>query len=188
MILVIDNYDSFTQNLVQSLGELGVSICTMRNDEISLSYISQYNPTHIVLSPGPGNPINSGISLQVISAYANTIPILGVCLGHQAIGYVYGAKISKLEHPVHGKLSQISHNSQDLFSGLSNPFLATRYHSLFINANNLPNDLEVTAWTHDRVIMACRHKKYRLLRGIQFHPESLWTTEGQSIINNFIQF
>nr|YP_063535.1 anthranilate synthase component 2 [Gracilaria tenuistipitata var. liui]AAT79610.1 anthranilate synthase component II [Gracilaria tenuistipitata var. liui] len=188
MILVIDNYDSFTQNLVQSLGELDVSICTMRNDEISLSYIDKHNPTHIVLSPGPGNPINSGISLEVISSYASTIPILGVCLGHQAIGYVYGAKISKLEHPMHGKLSQILHNSQDLFSGLSNPFWATRYHSLVINASNLPDDLEVTAWTHDGTIMACRHKKYRLLRGIQFHPESLWTMEGQSIINNFIQF
>nr|YP_009509183.1 anthranilate synthase component II [Gracilaria vermiculophylla]AXI96833.1 anthranilate synthase component II [Gracilaria vermiculophylla]QXU75047.1 anthranilate synthase component II [Gracilaria vermiculophylla]WDZ67960.1 anthranilate synthase component II [Gracilaria vermiculophylla] len=187
MILVIDNYDSFTQNLVQSLGKLGLSVCTIRNDEISLSYIEKYNPTHIVLSPGPGSPEYSGVSLQLISAYASTIPILGVCLGHQAIGYVYGAKITKLKYPMHGKISQILHNSQDLFNGLSNPFLATRYHSLIIDTYNLPNDLEITAWTDDNIIMACRHKKYRLLRGIQFHPESLWTTEGQIIINNFVQ-
>nr|YP_010198309.1 anthranilate synthase component II [Gracilaria pachydermatica]UAD86725.1 anthranilate synthase component II [Gracilaria pachydermatica] len=188
MILVIDNYDSFTQNLVQSLGKLGLSVCTVRNDEISLSYVDQYNPSHIVLSPGPGNPENSGISLQLISSYANTIPILGVCLGHQAIGHVYGAKITKLKYPMHGKLSQILHNSQDLFMGLPNPFSAARYHSLIINHQGLPNNLEITAWTHEGIIMACRHKKYKLLRGIQFHPESLWTTEGQAIIKNFIAF
>nr|YP_010196058.1 anthranilate synthase component II [Gracilaria caudata]UAD83455.1 anthranilate synthase component II [Gracilaria caudata] len=186
MILVIDNYDSFTQNLVQSLGQLGLSVCAVRNDEISLSYIDKYSPTHIVLSPGPGSPENSGISLQVISSYAKTIPILGVCLGHQAIGYVYGAEITKLDRPMHGKLSQVLHNSQDLFNGLPNPFCAARYHSLVINAQSLPNNLEITAWTNDGTIMACRHKKYRLLRGIQFHPESLWTTKGQEIIKNFI--
>nr|YP_009019543.1 anthranilate synthase component II [Gracilaria salicornia]AHH24511.1 anthranilate synthase component II [Gracilaria salicornia]UAD87513.1 anthranilate synthase component II [Gracilaria salicornia] len=186
MILVIDNYDSFTQNLVQSLGRLGLSICIVRNDEISLSYIDQYNPTHIVLSPGPGSPANSGISLQVISYYAKTIPILGVCLGHQAIGYVYGAKITRLKYPMHGKLSQIVHNSQDLFNGVLNPFSAVRYHSLIISDQGFPSDLEITAQAHDGTIMACRHKKYKLLRGIQFHPESLWTTEGQKIISNFI--
>uniref|UniRef100_A0AAU7YPD9 Anthranilate synthase component 2 n=1 Tax=Gracilaria hainanensis TaxID=2871843 RepID=A0AAU7YPD9_9FLOR len=188
MILVIDNYDSFTQNLVQSLGRLGLTVCTVRNDEISLSYIDKYNPTHIVLSPGPGSPENSGISLQVISSYAKTIPILGVCLGHQAIGYVYGAKITRLKYPMHGKLSQILHNSQDLFNGLPNPFFAVRYHSLIIDDQSFPDDLEITAQTHEGIIMACRHKKYQLLRGIQFHPESLWTVEGQKIIRNFIAF
>nr|YP_010198894.1 anthranilate synthase component II [Hydropuntia urvillei]UAD88343.1 anthranilate synthase component II [Hydropuntia urvillei] len=187
MILVIDNYDSFTQNLVQSLGNLGFSICTVRNDEISLSYIDKYNPTHIILSPGPGSPENSGISLQIISTYAKTIPILGVCLGHQAIGYVYGSRITKLNHPMHGKLSKIFHNSQDIFDSLANPFFATRYHSLVIDSKFISNDLEVTAWTYDKTIMACRHKTYKLLRGIQFHPESLWTVEGQNIINNFIK-
>nr|YP_009346964.1 anthranilate synthase component II [Gracilaria firma]APR74499.1 anthranilate synthase component II [Gracilaria firma] len=188
MILVIDNYDSFTQNLVQSLGKLGLFICVVRNDEVSLSHISQYNPTHIVLSPGPGSPENSGLSLQIISSYAQTIPILGVCLGHQAIGYMYGAKITKLDYPMHGKLSEILHNSQDLFYELPNPFVAARYHSLVINSQSLPGDLEITAWTNEGVIMACRHKKYKLLRGIQFHPESLWTNEGQQIIENFIKF
>nr|YP_009510955.1 anthranilate synthase component II [Hydropuntia rangiferina]AXI96628.1 anthranilate synthase component II [Hydropuntia rangiferina]UAD87311.1 anthranilate synthase component II [Hydropuntia rangiferina] len=187
MILVIDNYDSFTQNLVQSLGGLGLSVYTVRNDEISLSYIDKYNPTHIVISPGPGSPQNSGISLQIISTYAKSIPILGVCLGHQAIGYVYGAKIAQLTYPMHGKLSKIFHNSQDIFDGLNNPFFAIRYHSLVINQHHIPDNLEVTAWTPDGTIMACRHKKYNLLRGIQFHPESLWTIEGQSIINNFIE-
>nr|UAD84073.1 anthranilate synthase component II [Gracilaria changii] len=187
MILVIDNYDSFTQNLVQSLGKLGLFIRVLRNDEVSLSYISQCNPTHIVLSPGPGSPENSGLSLQIISSYAQTVPILGVCLGHQAIGYIYGAKITKLDYPMHGKLSEIVHNSQDLFHGLPNPFFAARYHSLVINSQSLPSNLEVTAWTNEGVIMACRHKQYKLLRGIQFHPESLWTTEGQQIIENFIK-
>nr|YP_009511160.1 anthranilate synthase component II [Gracilariopsis longissima]AXI97037.1 anthranilate synthase component II [Gracilariopsis longissima]UAD88953.1 anthranilate synthase component II [Gracilariopsis longissima] len=186
MILVIDNYDSFTQNLVQYLGELDLSVHIARNDQISLSYIDQINPTHIILSPGPGSPENSGISLQLISSYAKTIPILGVCLGHQAIGYVYGAKIKKLTYPMHGKMSQIFHNSQDLFQDLPNPFPAVRYHSLVIDNQNLPNQLEITAWTKDSIIMACRHKTYKLLRGIQFHPESLWTTQGKHIMKNFI--
>nr|YP_009511364.1 anthranilate synthase component II [Gracilariopsis mclachlanii]AXI97241.1 anthranilate synthase component II [Gracilariopsis mclachlanii] len=186
MILVIDNYDSFTQNLVQYLGELNLSINIVRNDEISLSYIDQIHPTHIIISPGPGSPENSGISLKLISSYAKTIPILGVCLGHQAIGYVYGAKIKKLIYPMHGKISQIFHDSQDLFQDLPNPFYAARYHSLVVDKKNLPNQLEITAWTRDGTIMACRHKTYKLLRGIQFHPESLWTTEGKHIMKNFI--
>nr|YP_009745223.1 Anthranilate synthase component II [Halymenia maculata]QIG87233.1 Anthranilate synthase component II [Halymenia maculata] len=186
MILIVDNYDSFTQNLVQYVGELGLKIQTIRNDQISLHEIDLIEPTHIILSPGPGNPENTGISLALIKYYAGRIPILGVCLGHQSIGYVYGAKIKQLEHPVHGKISKILHNEKDIFNNMPNPILGTRYHSLIIDNKNIPDDLEITAWTEDGIVMGCRHKKYKLLRGIQFHPESLWTDEGKKIIKNFI--
>nr|WCH56230.1 anthranilate synthase component II [Hypnea sp.] len=187
MILIIDNYDSFTQNLVQCVGKLGFNIQISRNDEISLKDIAILNPSHIILSPGPGSPFNTGgILLNLIHHYANDIPILGVCLGHQSIGHVYGGNIVELNSPVHGKMSEIFHDQKDIFENLPSPFFATRYHSLIIDKNQFPSDLQVTAWTEDGVIMGCRHKKYNLLRGIQFHPESLWTNEGSKIIENFL--
>uniref|UniRef100_UPI003002B6CC anthranilate synthase component II n=1 Tax=Anunuuluaehu liula TaxID=3049639 RepID=UPI003002B6CC len=186
MILIIDNYDSFTQNLVQCVGELGFDIQVSRNDEITINDVVKINPTHIILSPGPGNPKDTGISLQLIQHYASKIPILGVCLGHQSIAYVYGGQIKQLNEPMHGKISEIIHDNQDIFYQLPNPFLAARYHSLVIDSKSLPDDIEITAWTHEGIIMGCRHKIYSLLRGIQFHPESLWTYEGKLIIRNFL--
>ena len=187
MILVIDNYDSFTQNLVQHIGQLGYDVLVYRNDNINISNLQLVNPTHIILSPGPGNPSNTGISLELIYNYASTIPILGVCLGHQSIGYAYGGCIKQLDQPIHGKLSEIWHNDIDIFNNMPNPFLATRYHSLVIDKANLPKDIEVTAWTKEGLIMACRHKKHLSLRGIQFHPESLWTQKGKVILENFLK-
>lgn len=186
MLIIIDNYDSFTQNLAQHIGLSGFSPQVMRNDDISLTSLNEYNPTHIILSPGPGHPQNSEKCIEIISKYANTVPILGVCLGHQCIGHVYGATIQQLDKPIHGKINNILHNQKDLFYQLSNPFSASRYHSLILNENNLPNNLEITAYTEDRQIMGCRHKIHHMLRGIQFHPESLWTNEGQIILNNFL--
>nr|QCI06179.1 Anthranilate synthase component II [Dicranema revolutum] len=186
MILIIDNYDSFTQNLAQSVGGLGFDVQVSRNDEISIQKIVYLNPTHIILSPGPGHPFNTGISLKLIETYADKIPILGVCLGHQSIGYLYGGLIRPLDKPIHGKTSKIFHKNTDLFKNLPNPFIAARYHSLIIDYFELPQLLEVTAWTQEGIIMGCCHKKYHLLRGIQFHPESIWTNEGQLIIKNFL--
>nr|QCI05791.1 Anthranilate synthase component II [Dasysiphonia japonica] len=186
MIIIIDNYDSFTQNLVQYVGESKLSIKILRNDEISLTNLILLNPTHIILSPGPGNPSKSGICLEILSKYANRIPILGVCLGHQSIGYIYGAKIKQLDKPTHGKISHIFHDGKNIFKNISNPFIATRYHSLIIDNNHLPNQLKITAWTKDGIIMGCQHKIYNNILGVQFHPESLWTEEGKKIIKNFI--
>lgn len=186
MILIIDNYDSFTHNLVQYVGELGFYITTARNDNISIKTVKKINPTHIIISPGPGNPHESGVSLEIIKHCSNNIPILGVCLGHQSIGYVYGAEIIKLTYPMHGKISEIYHDGKDIFTDLPNPFLATRYHSLIINQGNFPEELRITAKTKEGTIMACQHTKYPHLRGIQFHPESLWTEHGQTIIKNFL--
>lgn len=186
MIIVIDNYDSFTQNLVQSIGRIGCKIEVRRNDEVSIEEIQVMSPTHIVLSPGPGRPEESGICIDIIKFYADKIPILGICLGHQAIGYVYGGIIKKMHLPMHGKISTIKHNQKDIFRKANNKFEASRYHSLIIDKNNFPNSLEITAWTEDGIVMGCRHKKYKKLRGIQFHPESLWTLEGQLIIQNFL--
>lgn len=187
MIIIIDNYDSFTQNLVQYVGEYQFNIKIFRNDNINLNEINLLNPTHIILSPGPGNPCNTGISLEIIQNYVQKIPILGVCLGHQAIGYIYGAEISQLNTPIHGKTSEIFHDNNDLFDSLPNPFIATRYHSLIINKKNLPNNLEITAWTKDGLIMGCEHKSHKMLKGVQFHPESLWTNQGKNIIKNFLK-
>lgn len=188
MILIIDNYDSFTYNLVQYVGELKLKIQIIRNDEISMKKIIDMCPSHIILSPGPGNPENAGICLDILTNYAHKIPILGVCLGHQSIGYVYGAKIKQLQLPFHGKTSEIFHNKHVLFHQLPNPFLATRYHSLTIDTDNLPEHLNIIAWTKDETIMACQHKLYPKLCGVQFHPESLWTYDGKKIIKNFLLF
>lgn len=186
MILIIDNYDSFTYNLAQYIGELGLKIQIIRNDKISLENIYKLKPTHIIISPGPGNPSESGISLDIIKYFSPSTPILGVCLGHQSIGHIYGGQIKKLIKPMHGKISQIYHNNQDIFEKLPNPFQATRYHSLIIDNIGFPNELNITAHTKEGIIMGCNHKKYPLVRGIQFHPESLWTQEGKTIIKNFI--
>lgn len=186
MILIIDNYDSFTDNLAQYVGEIGFKVKVIRNDEISLKNIIQINPSHIILSPGPGHPKDSNSCLDIIQNYANKIPILGVCLGHQCIGYLYGANIKQLEIPIHGKVSKILHYKKDIFQNISSPFIAARYHSLVINKINIPVNLEITAWTEDGTIMGCQHKIYKKLRGIQFHPESIWTVNGKTIIKNFL--
>nr|YP_009398832.1 Anthranilate synthase component II [Cliftonaea pectinata]ARW68067.1 Anthranilate synthase component II [Cliftonaea pectinata] len=186
MIIIIDNYDSFTQNLEQCIGNLDFKVRTIRNNMIQVKEIKELNPSHIVISPGPGNPEKSMACLDIISQYANSIPILGICLGHQAIGYVYGGKIKKLKEPTHGKISLIQHNNKDIFYKLPNPINATRYHSLIIEKNSIPSNLEITAWTQDRLIMACKHKIYKNLHGVQFHPESLWTEQGNKIIENFL--
>lgn len=186
MILIIDNYDSFTQNLYQYVGELEQNILVKRNDEVSVTDIRAINPSHIILSPGPGQPNESGICINIIKQYSKKIPILGICLGHQSIGYTYGSLITQLKMPLHGKLSNIVHNKQDIFKDLPNPLEVSRYHSLIIDNQNIPEDLEITAWTSNGTIMGCRHKKYRQLRGIQFHPESLWTKEGKKILTNFV--
>lgn len=186
MILIIDHYDSFTQNLVQCVGELSFDIKVLRHDQTSIYEIQQLNPTHILLSPGPGNPQNTGISLEIIKELAKKMPILGVCLGHQSIAYAYGGYINQMNQPVHGKVSSILHDNKDLFSQVTNPFLAARYHSLIVDKNNLPEHLEITAWTENGDIMGFRHKQYNLLRGIQFHPESIWTEDGKYILKNFL--
>ena len=192
MILVIDNYDSFTYNLVQYLGELGEnlsvadSIIVYRNDEIDLSAIAQLNPNGIVISPGPGRPDDAGISLDLIQKFAPQIPILGVCLGHQCIGQAYGGKITNAGELMHGKTSSVHHTGQGVFANLNNPFTATRYHSLVIARDSLPNVLELTAWVEDGTIMGVRHRHYPHLQGVQFHPESILTTAGKQLLQNFL--
>ena len=186
MIVLIDNYDSFTYNLVQCIGELGKNVKIIRNDEISVNQLLDLQPTAIIISPGPGSPSDSGISLKTIKILSSNIPILGVCLGHQSIGHLFGGKIVHATSPVHGKTSLIYHDSKDLFASVRNPLIATRYHSLIIDDEQLPQDLIVTAWTAEGTIMGCKHKVYPLVHGIQFHPESLWTIEGKKILQNFL--
>ena len=190
MILVIDNYDSFTYNLVQYLGELGAECRVFRNDEISVDEIKQLNPTHIIISPGPGTPDESGISIDVIKNLAGVMPILGVCLGHQAIGQVFGAKVVRAPYLMHGKVSEIIHDTYDpLFTDIDNPFSATRYHSLVIDKDSLKETpLKTIAWTSDNIIMGIRHRDFKNLVGIQFHPESILTKSGKKIISNFLSF
>ncbi len=185
MILMIDNYDSFTYNLVQYLEELGQKICVYRNDAITIKDIEKLNPSSIVISPGPGRPENAGISCEVIKEFCGKITILGVCLGHQAIGYVFGGKIVQAKKLMHGKVSKIYHNKKDIFKNIPNPFLATRYHSLVVEKKSLPTCLEVIASTNDHEIMGLKHKDYPLW-GVQFHPESILTKSGKAILNNFI--
>jgi anthranilate synthase/aminodeoxychorismate synthase-like glutamine amidotransferase len=177
MLLVIDNYDSFTYNLVQYLGEMGQDVRVVRNDEIPAAEIAGLAPSHIVISPGPCTPNEAGISLEVIKTYAGKIPILGVCLGHQAIGQAFGGKVVRAARVMHGKTSQISHDGKGLFTRLPNPFQATRYHSLLIERASVPDCLDVTAQTAENEIMAVRHKTLAV-EGVQFHPESFLTTSG----------
>ncbi|MFH1360434.1 MAG: aminodeoxychorismate/anthranilate synthase component II [Candidatus Omnitrophota bacterium] len=185
MILVIDNYDSFTYNLVQYLGELGADLKVIRNDKITLEGIKKINPQQIVISPGPGRPEGAGISVDIIKSLAAKIPILGVCLGHQCIGYAFGGKIIRAKKLMHGKTSLIHHHQKDIFKSIKNPFEATRYHSLVVEKKSLPKCLEITAWTKDGEIMGVRHKEYPL-KGVQFHPESILTDEGKKILSNFL--
>ncbi len=186
MILMIDNYDSFTYNLVQYLGELGQEVKVFRNDALAIKDIKQLNPAKIVISPGPGRPEDAGISCEVIREFAGKIPILGVCLGHQAIGYVFGGKIVNAAKLMHGKTSKIYHNKKDIFKGITNPFLATRYHSLLVERKSLPECLEITAQTRENEIMGLKHKAYPVW-GVQFHPESILTKSGKQILDNFIK-
>ncbi|MDD4179512.1 MAG: aminodeoxychorismate/anthranilate synthase component II [Candidatus Margulisbacteria bacterium] len=185
MILVIDNYDSFTYNLVQYLGELGPEIKVFRNDEITIPGIEKMKPTHILISPGPGVPSEAGISEDVIRRFGGHIPILGVCLGHQAIGEVFGGKIVRAGRIMHGKTSNIYHDKKTIFKGLPNPFTATRYHSLIVEKKNLPGELEISAWTKEGEIMGLRHKKLKI-EGVQFHPESILTEAGRKLLANFL--
>lgn len=188
MLLMIDNYDSFTYNLVQYLGELGEDVRVFRNDKINIAEIEAAAPQRIVISPGPGTPDDAGISLQVIDYFKGRIPILGVCLGHQSIGQVFGGQVVHAQEIMHGKTSEIFHNGTDVFQGLDCPFTATRYHSLVVARDTLPDCLEVTAWTEEHGIsevMGLRHRQYPIY-GVQFHPESILTTVGHDLLQNFL--
>ncbi|MDT8305025.1 MAG: aminodeoxychorismate/anthranilate synthase component II [Anaerolineae bacterium] len=184
MIVVIDNYDSFTYNLVQYLGELGAEVQVFRNDEVSLPEIETMQPTHIVISPGPGDPNDGGVSNDVIRTLGETIPVLGVCLGHQCIGHVYGGKVSRAPRLMHGKTSSVYHQGHGLFAGVPSPFRATRYHSLIVE-EPLPGCLEVIAFTRDGEVMALRHRDFPVV-GVQFHPESILTEHGKRLLQNFL--
>ncbi|MCX8012160.1 MAG: aminodeoxychorismate/anthranilate synthase component II [Desulfobacterota bacterium] len=186
MILVIDNYDSFTYNLVQYLGQLGEEVITYRNDQITLNQIEKLAPQAIILSPGPKTPTEAGICVETIKYFCNKIPLLGVCLGHQAIGFAFGSKIVKAKTIMHGKTSLIYHDQKTIFQGLKIPFAAVRYHSLVIERNTLPDCLEISAQTDDGEIMGVRHKSYAV-EGIQFHPESIITLSGKRILKNFLR-
>ncbi|MCX5679110.1 MAG: aminodeoxychorismate/anthranilate synthase component II [Candidatus Omnitrophica bacterium] len=186
MILVIYNYDSFTYNLVQYLGELGAELRVYRNDKITLEEIKRMAPEKILISPGPGEPKDAGISEDVIRTFGSRTPILGVCLGHQAIGEVFGGRIVRAKNLMHGKTSKIYHNGKGLFKGMRNPFDATRYHSLIVERESLPKVLQITAETKDKEIMALAHREY-LIYGVQFHPESILTAEGKKLLGNFIK-
>lgn len=186
MILIIDNYDSFTFNLVQYTKQLDEEVVVVRNDKITIEEIELMDPTHIVISPGPGSPSTAGISLDIVKKLHTKIPLLGVCLGHQTIAQAFGGKIVKAKTPMHGKVSLINHDNQGLFQGLQNPLSVTRYHSLIVEANTLPECLMVTATTNEGEIMALRHKVFPI-EGIQAHPEAILTENGLDILNNFYQ-
>jgi anthranilate synthase component 2 len=192
LILVIDNYDSFTYNLVQYLGELGVElpvaaeVQVYRNDKISLEQVQQLQPDGVVISPGPGRPEDAGVSLELIRQLGPTLPILGVCLGHQSIGQVFGGNIVRASELMHGKTSQVHHTGLGVFRDLENPFTATRYHSLVIEPQTCPDALEVTAWVDDGTIMGVRHRNYPHIEGVQFHPESILTQSGKQLLRNFL--
>ena len=198
MLLMIDNYDSFTYNLVQYFGELGEDVRVYRNDKIAVKEIERLNPDRIVISPGPCDPEKAGVSVDVIKTFAGKIPILGVCLGHQSIGYAYGAKIVRAARLMHGKTSPIYHDGKTIFKGIKNPFEATRYHSLLIKKDTLPDCLEISAWTKEGEIMGVRYKDKgqgargkgqgkTILEGVQFHPESILTKAGKDILRNFLE-
>ena len=191
MLLMIDNYDSFTYNIVQYLGELGADVQVYRNDKVTIEAIEAMNPTQIVISPGPGTPDKAGISTAVIDHFAGKLPMLGICLGHQSIGQVFGGNIVRAARVMHGKLSSIYHDGQGVFSKLSNPITETRYHSLGIEAASLPQCLQVTAWTEDEAgereeIMAVRHISLAI-QGVQFHPESILSEHGHQLLQNFLE-
>lgn len=193
MIVVIDNYDSFTYNIVQYLGELGqelpvaADVQVYRNDQISVEHIRQMQPDGVVISPGPGRPEDAGISLELIQTLGQSLPILGVCLGHQSLGQVFGGQIVAAPELMHGKTSQIHHLGVGVFQNLENPLTATRYHSLVIDRQTCPEVLEITAWVEDGTIMGVRHRNYPHLQGVQFHPESILTTSGKQLLKNFLK-
>jgi anthranilate synthase/aminodeoxychorismate synthase-like glutamine amidotransferase len=184
MILVIDNYDSFTYNLVQYLGELGADLMVVRNDQVTIEEIEKIAPERIVLSPGPCDPDQAGITLEVVRNFAGKIPLLGVCLGHQAIGQAFGGKVIRAPYLMHGKTSQILHDGRTVFEGIENPFIATRYHSLIVDRASVPPALEISATTSDGLIMGLRHREF-ICEGVQFHPESIMTNVGKRLLQNF---
>jgi anthranilate synthase/aminodeoxychorismate synthase-like glutamine amidotransferase len=186
MILVIDNYDSFTYNLVQFLGEMGAELQVFRNDQITVDEIRELQPSHIVISPGPGTPDDAGVSLELIRELGATTPILGVCLGHQCIGQAYGGVVSRADRLMHGKTSMIYHKSDALFTGVPSPFEATRYHSLIVEEKTLPESLIITAFTDEGENMAMRHREHPVV-GVQFHPESILTNYGPRLLKNFME-
>jgi anthranilate synthase/aminodeoxychorismate synthase-like glutamine amidotransferase len=185
MLLMIDNYDSFTYNLVQYLGELGQDLEVYRNNKITIAEIEAMKPERIVISPGPCTPKEAGISIDLILHYAGKLPVLGVCLGHQSIGEAFGGDVIRAPYLMHGKTSMIHHDGKTIFSGLPNPFEATRYHSLIIKRDTLPRSLEISAWTEDGIIMGVRHKQFKV-EGVQFHPESILTNVGKDLLRNFL--
>ncbi len=186
MLLMIDNYDSFTYNLVQYLGELGEELKVYRNDRITLAEIGGLRPEGIIISPGPCTPKEAGVSVEAIRRFAGEIPILGVCLGHQSIGEAFGGDVVRADRPMHGKTSLIRHDGRTIYQGLPDPFTATRYHSLIVKRSTLPECLEVSAWADDGEIMGLRHKNY-FVEGVQFHPESILTTVGKELLRNFLR-
>ncbi|MFI5113554.1 MAG: anthranilate synthase component II [Terriglobales bacterium] len=190
MVFVLDNYDSFTYNLVQYLGELGAQVEVRRNDQVTVGEVEAMRPERIVVSPGPCTPQEAGISIELIRHFAGKVPLLGVCLGHQAIGAAFGGEVVRAKNLMHGKTSQVEHDGRTIFRGLPSPMTATRYHSLIVAEDNLPDNLEVSAWTRDkdgtRVIMGLRHRKFPV-EGVQFHPESVLTDEGKKLVKNFLR-
>jgi para-aminobenzoate synthetase component 2 len=187
MILMIDNYDSFTYNLVQYLGEFGEELVVRRNDEITIEEIEQLNPAYLMISPGPCTPNEAGISMEAIKYFAGKIPIFGVCLGHQSIAQVFGGDVVRADKLMHGKTSQIYHDGKTIFDGLDNPFTATRYHSLIVKKETLPDCFEISAWTNDGEIMGIRHKSLPV-EGVQFHPESIMTEHGKLMLKHFLSY
>jgi anthranilate synthase component 2 len=185
MLLVVDNYDSFTYNLVQYLGELGADLAVRRNDAVTVDEVARLAPHGIVISPGPGDPTEAGVSVPLLRAFAGRVPILGVCLGHQCIGAVFGGVVERAPTPVHGKTSWVHHDGRGVFAGLASPFEATRYHSLVVRRAGLPDCLEVSAWTDDGLVMGLRHRE-AAVEGVQFHPESILTDEGKRLLANFL--
>jgi anthranilate synthase/aminodeoxychorismate synthase-like glutamine amidotransferase len=186
MLLMIDNYDSFTFNLVQYFEELGADVAVYRNDAITVKEIEKLAPKRIVVSPGPCDPVKAGISVEAIKHFAGKVPILGVCLGHQSIGYAFGAEVVKAARLMHGKTSMVYHDNRTIFTGIENPFEANRYHSLIVRKDTLPECFEVSAWTDAGEIMGLRHRSYPI-EGVQFHPESILTASGKEILNNFLK-
>jgi len=186
VVLVVDNYDSFTYNLVQYLGELGESVVVRRNDEITLEDVTTLAPLAAVLSPGPGRPAEAGICKELLLELGPTLPTLGVCLGHQCLGEVFGGEVRRASRVMHGKVSPVLHHEQSVFRGIPSPFAATRYHSLVVDRDSLPADLEVTAWTEDGTVMGLRHRQHPLA-GVQFHPEAILTEHGHALLMNFLQ-
>ncbi|MGN1400777.1 MAG: aminodeoxychorismate/anthranilate synthase component II [Bacillus sp. (in: firmicutes)] len=186
MILMIDNYDSFTYNIVQYLGEFGEELVVRRNDEITIEEIEQLQPAYIMISPGPCTPDQAGISLEVINHFAGIIPVFGVCLGHQSIGQAFGGRVIRAERMIHGKTSPVFHDGKTIFTGLPNPFNATRYHSLLIERETIPDCFDVSAWTEEGEIMAIRHK-HLPIEGVQFHPESITTEYGKEMLSQFLE-